>query len=78
MGKQQSKRRRRLSKEFRAAVKGGDWRRAAVITPAVGKCPTPIKRRFSSRESAEANAKGKAAYRCPCGDWHLTSKGAHP
>jgi len=51
-------------------------------------CPTPGKKRFKTREKAEAemrlfwrtSGKGKAmptrVYECSCGGWHTTSKPA--
>ena len=74
MSDQASKRARRRNKQLAFAKSQGGWNRAHALRRG---CPTPQKRRFGSRESAEANAKAKVAYRCPCGDWHLkTAKGA--
>lgn len=72
----QSKRARRVSKELAWAKKSGRWSMARMVRPG---CPTPQKRRFTDREAAEANApEGRIPYRCPCGEWHLTTKKPKP
>lgn len=40
-------------------------------------CSTPKKEAYESRSAAMffARARGLRAYRCPCGKWHLSSKG---
>jgi hypothetical protein len=43
----------------------------------VSRCPTPTKVAYDSRRAAGffANTDGLRPYKCPCGKWHLSSKG---
>lgn len=72
MSAQQSKRGRKRAKELAFAKSQGGWNRA--VAPRSRQCPTPAKRSWDSRESAEREARGKRAYRCRCKSWHLTTK----
>ncbi|MBF6410927.1 hypothetical protein [Nocardia farcinica] len=66
------------------AVKGVERHIAKATAPPAPACPSKGKRRFRTREAAEASLstiwqRGRPgsrlpsrAYLCPCGSWHLT------
>lgn len=71
--RQANKYARRRQKQLAWAKKQGGWNKARLDRP---NCPTPGKRRFASKDAAVRESGGKRAYYCPCGEWHLTNKGA--